>query len=159
MARNLEAQTFEGDKNALSHGPNKDQVIRTNLNMLLISIARRLPFQLKNKLIRWMGVDLGENVYVCYAAWFDINHPEKITVGDNTTIGGSARIIAHEATQDEYRTGEVNIGENVLIGTESLILPGVNIGDNAKIAAGSVVNRDVEEGEFVGGVPIETIEK
>jgi maltose O-acetyltransferase len=159
MGRDLQVEKFEGEKNALSRNPHPISAWRMNFNMFLVTIARRLPYQLKNRLIKWMGVDLGENVYICYAAWFDIICPEKISVDDNTTVGGGVKIIAHEATQDEYRTGEVKIGENVLIGTQSIILPGVEIGDNAEIAAGSLVNRDVEEGEFVGGVPIETIEE
>lgn len=157
--RELDVKHFPGEENALSQNPHPISAWRMNFNMLLVTIARRLPYQLKNSLIERMGVDLGENVYICYAAWFDIVCPGKISIGDNTTVGGGARIIAHEATQNEYRTGEVNIGENVLIGTNSLILPGVEIGDNAKIAANSVVNRDVEEGEFVGGTPIETIDE
>lgn len=159
MSRDLEITKYQDDKNALSHRPHPTHILRTNLNMLLVSIGRRLPFQLKNRFFEWAGTELGENVYICYGVWIDGNHPEKVSIGDNTTVGGGTRILAHEATQNEYRTGKVKIGKNVLIGTDTLILPGVEIGDNAKIAAKSLVNRDVKEGEFVGGVPIETIEE
>lgn len=47
----------------------------------------------------------------------------------------------------------VSIGDNVWIGGKSLILPGVSIGDNAVVSAGSVVTRDVPSGAVVMGVP------
>jgi acetyltransferase-like isoleucine patch superfamily enzyme len=40
-----------------------------------------------------------------------------------------------------------------------MILPGVTIGDGAKVAAYSLVNRNVKPGEFVGGIPIKTLKK
>lgn len=158
MKRDLEVEEYPGYENALSQNPHEISSWRMNFNMLLMTIARRLPYQLKNRVIKWMGVNLGDNVYISYGAWMDIIYPDRISIGDNTTIGGGTRIITHEATQDEYRKGDVIVGENVLIGTNSIVLPGVEIGDDAKISANSLVNRDVEEGEFVGGVPIETIE-
>jgi acetyltransferase-like isoleucine patch superfamily enzyme len=53
---------------------------------------------------------------------------------------------------DHERTG-ITIGQNVWVGANAVILPGVAIGDNAVIAAGSVVNRDVPTDEIWGGVP------
>ncbi|GAF09144.1 bacterial transferase hexapeptide domain protein [Paenibacillus pini JCM 16418] len=85
--------------------------------------------------------------------------PEKITVGDNSVIGYNTTILAHEYLIDEYRLGEVIIGERVLIGANTTILPGVTIGDGAVVAAGSVVHKDVEAGAFVGGNPLRVIER
>jgi len=160
MGRDLHVLVEDKLKPALSNKPHfGNGFLRTNLNMLLMSIARRLPFQLNNRLIEFIGVNLGEDVYMCYGVWFDGLNPGMISIGDRTTIGGGVKILAHEATQDEYRVGRVDIGDDVLVGAESMILPGVEIGDGATIAARSLVHRDVEEGEFVGGNPIETIEE
>ena len=48
---------------------------------------------------------------------------------------------------------EVHIGDNVWVGARSVILPGVKIGNNVVIAAGSVVTKDVPENVMVAGVP------
>ena len=60
-------------------------------------------------------------------------------------IGYNTTILAHEYLIKEYRLGEVRIGENVLIGANTTILPGVTIGDGA-VVAGSVVHKDVAPG-------------
>ena len=45
----------------------------------------------------------------------------------------------------------VSIGNNVMIGADTIILPGVTIGDNVIIAAGSVVSKDIPSGTVAGG--------
>ena len=51
----------------------------------------------------------------------------------------------------------VHIGRNVWIGSHATILPGVSIGDNAVVAAGAVVTKDVEPNSIVGGVPAKVL--
>jgi acetyltransferase-like isoleucine patch superfamily enzyme len=53
---------------------------------------------------------------------------------------------------DESRTG-VEVGRNVWVGANCVLLPGTRIGDNSLIAAGSVVNTEVPSGEIWGGTP------
>ena len=84
----------------------------------------------------------------------DIMFPEKISVGRNTVIGYNTTILAHEYLIKEYRLGEVKIGSEVMIGANTTILPGVTIGDGAVVSAGTLVNKDVPAGAFVGGNPM-----
>ena len=83
----------------------------------------------------------------------DIFFPELIHVGNNSIIGYNTTILCHEYLINEYRLGEVHIGENVMIGAGSMILPGVTIGDGAVVGAGTVVHKNVEPGSFVAGNP------
>lgn len=95
--------------------------------------------------------------------------PAYVRIGNNvhfatcSVVGhdGSAGMLeaAHGVPLDA--TGKVDIRDNVFIGHEAIILPGVTIGPNAIVAAGAVVTRDVPPGSVVGGVParqISTIE-
>ena len=53
----------------------------------------------------------------------DIMFPEKITVGDNSIIGYNTTLLAHEYLIREYRLGEIVIGNEVMIGANTTILP------------------------------------
>lgn len=88
---------------------------------------------------------------------------ESITIGRGATIGPGVAIYDHDHSDknngNPYLTGAIVIGENVWIGANAVVLKGVHIGDGAIIAAGAVVNKDVDEGAVVGGVPASVIRK
>lgn len=154
----LDVNRFGGEKNALRHWMSVRNPVRVAFNTLLLSVARYMPLRLKNGLTRLAGVKMGGNVSLGLGVMFDIFRPDLIEVGENTTIGYNTVILGHETTQDEFRLGRVEIGDNVLIGANTTVLPGVRIGDGARISANSLVNRDVGEDAFVGGVPIRDLE-
>ncbi len=128
-------------------------------NFIVIQLSRYTPFiPLKNWMYRtFLRMHVGEKTAVALMVMFDIMFPEKIHIGRNCIIGYNTTILAHEYLIDEYRLGDVHIGDEVMIGANSTILPGITIGDRAVVAAGSVVNRDVPAGAFVGGNPIRII--
>jgi len=97
---------------------------------------------------------VGEYVAFAFKVTPDLMFPELISVGSNSIIGYNTTILAHEYLINEYRLGEVIIGNNVLIGANTTILPGVTIGDGAKVSAATLVNKDVPAGAFVGGNPM-----
>lgn len=158
-SRDYDVRRFDGERNTLRHSPHAERPLHTLKNLVLNGAARFFPLWTKNYLYRLAGVDLGEDVSIGFKARFDFYRPERIHVGDNTIIGENVVVLAHEATQDEFRVGDVYIGEDVLIGTKATILPGVEIGDGATVAAGAVVTNDVPEDAFVGGIPAEEIER
>ncbi|WP_400162367.1 acyltransferase [Brevibacillus sp. TJ4] len=128
-------------------------------NFVIIQLARYTPFlALKNWLYRtFLRMEVGEQTAVALMVMVDIMFPELIKIGRNSVIGYNTTILAHEYLVEEYRLGEVRIGDRVLIGANSTILPGVTIGDGAVIAAGTVVHKDVPAGAFVGGNPMQVI--
>jgi acetyltransferase-like isoleucine patch superfamily enzyme len=87
----------------------------------------------------------------------DVFFPQLISLADNSIIGYNTVILAHEFLVKELRTGPVTIGEDVMIGANVTILPGVHIGDGATVSACSLVNADVPPGAMVGGVPARPI--
>jgi acetyltransferase-like isoleucine patch superfamily enzyme len=128
-------------------------------NFIFIQLARYCPYlPLKNAIYRRMlGMEIGRNSAFALMVMVDVFFPEKIHVGDNSIIGYNTTILAHEYLIDEYRLGDVYIGSNVMIGANTTILPGVTIGDNAVVGAGSVVHKDVAPGSFVAGNPLQVI--
>ena len=79
-------------------------------------------------------------------------------IGMNVTISTLNHGLSSETRNTTYPL-PVKIGENVWIGSSSSILPGVKIGDNAVVAAGAVVTKDVPENTVVAGVPAKVIKK
>lgn len=132
--------------------------LRTMFNFLLIYIARFLPsLALKRFLYRTCGAKIGEGAAFAPGSVIDFFWPELITVGEDALIGYNTVILAHELLQNEYRTGEVEIGKSTMIGANCTILPGVKIGDNASVSAMSLVNKDIPAGQRWGGVPAKRI--
>lgn len=128
-------------------------------NFIVIQTARYTPFlSMKNWLYRTLlGMKVGDQTSFALMVMLDIMFPEKISVGRNTVIGYNTTILAHEYLIKEYRLGEVVIGDEVMIGANTTILPGVQIGNQAIVSAGTLVHKDVPEGAFVGGNPMRII--
>ncbi|UOY91066.1 acyltransferase [Ectobacillus sp. JY-23] len=128
-------------------------------NFIVIQLARYTPFlQMKNWLYRtFLRIDIGPETSFALMVMLDIMFPEKIKVGRNTVIGYNTTILAHEYLIKEYRLGDVVIGDEVMIGANTTILPGVIIGDGAIVSAGTLVHKDVPAGAFVGGNPMRVI--
>jgi len=132
--------------------------LRVAFNFVIIHTSRFLPsLWLKRKFLRLTGMKVGEKVSIGLMAMFDIFFPELIEIGEGSVIGYNATVIAHEFLVEEWKVGEVKIGRRVMIGANSTVLPGVEIGDNASVSAMSLVNRDLGEGEFAGGVPVKKL--
>lgn len=128
-------------------------------NFIVIQVARYTPFlQVKNWLYRTLlKMEIGEHTAFALMVMPDVMFPEKIKVGRNSIIGYNTTILAHEYLIEEYRLGDVVIGDDVMIGANSTILPGVVIGDRAVVAAGTVVHKDVPAGAFVAGNPMRVV--
>lgn len=107
------------------------------------------------------GLSIGENVE-CYSIdGIDSLFPWLITIGNNVTISTNVQILTHDSftffVGAHTRVGEVNIGNNVFIGTKSIILPNVSIGDNVIVGAGSIVTKDIPANSVVCGNPARVI--
>ncbi|TWH99995.1 maltose O-acetyltransferase [Luteimonas cucumeris] len=88
----------------------------------------------------------------------------EVVIGAGTQVGPAVQIYAADHPRDpqQRRSGlefgrPVRIGRNVWIGGGAIVLPGVTIGDDALVAAGSVVTHDVEAGATVAGNPARVI--
>lgn len=99
-------------------------------------------------------VDVGENVV--------IRGGGGISMGDDVLIAAGAAILSQGHPIEPPRwgrvvSGSIRIGNEVWIGTNAVVLPGVTIGNGAIVAAGAVVSRDVPPYSIVAGVPAKVI--
>ena len=106
------------------------------------------------------NLHIGKNVFINSGCKFQ--DQGGIYIGDGALIGHNVVIatLNHDFNPEKRRSmypKPVTAGKNVWIGSNSTICPGVKIGDNAVIGAGSVVTRDVPENMVAVGVPSKVI--
>ena len=111
---------------------------------------------------RRAGVKMGKNNELFSRFWS--SEPYLIELGDDVHITAGCKLFTHgggTVARSIYPKfdcfGKVKIGNNVYIGTNSLIMPGVTIGNDVLVAAGSVVCHSVPDGVVVGGNPARII--
>src|SRR4051794_36176921 len=108
--------------------------------------------------------DYGINIRLGAGAFLNFNcvilDVVEVTIGDGAQIGPGVQILAADHPRDAGTRASglefgrpVRIGRNVWIGAGAMILPGVSIGDDALVGAGSVVARDVPPGATAFGNP------
>jgi acetyltransferase-like isoleucine patch superfamily enzyme len=92
-----------------------------------------------------------------------IQGTDKVIIGDYTQVGPNVGIISsnHKLTNyTETISNEIQIGDYCWIGMNSVIMPGVKLGDFTTVAAGSIVNKSFEEGHcLIAGSPAKLIKK
>lgn len=124
----------------------------------------------KNNYLRRIGVNIGDN---CQIITSEINfgsEPWLISIGSNVTITYGVKLITHDASTRIFRKeysflnhdfgnkfARIKIGSNVFIGVDSIILPGVSIGDHCIIGAGSVVTKNLPSRCVYAGNPAKFI--
>jgi acetyltransferase-like isoleucine patch superfamily enzyme len=105
-------------------------------------------------------IQIGKNVFINHACTFlDLG---GIIIEDEVLIGPKVSIITenHPVNPNERKMLDLKsviIKRNAWIGANSTILPGVTIGENSVVAAGSVVTKDVQANTVVAGVPAKVI--
>lgn len=94
--------------------------------------------------------------------------PKLISFGDNVTIASDVTFITHDITEKvlnnlntgvyyNYYSAPIKVGDNVFIGSNTVILPNIKIGNNVLIGAGSVVTKDLEDNSVYVGNPAKKI--
>lgn len=109
-------------------------------------------------------IEVGKNFYANYNC--TILDVAKVKIGDNCMFAPNVSIFTaghpvHPVSRNTmYEYGiEITIGDNVWIGGNTVVLPGVNIGSNTVIGAGSVVTKDIPDWVIAAGNPCRVIRK
>ena len=120
--------------------PNIEEGKLTKYNWL---VQYKDNFKLGNK------TDIGA---FCY-----INAKNGVTIEDNVQVGSHCSIYS-DSTIDGKK-GEIILKKNCKIGSHSLIMPGVTVGENSVIGAFSFINKDVPANVVAYGVPLKVVKK
>lgn len=112
---------------------------------------------------RHAGVKMGGDNFIASKFWSS-SEPYLITVGNHCALTAGVMLFTHGGARvarkqyPQFDTfGRVTLGDYVYVGNNSLIMPGVTVGDNVLIAAGSVVTKSIPSNVVVGGNPAKFI--
>lgn len=118
---------------------------------------RRHHKQAHLETLKARGLTIGEGVSFEDGCFLDPSHCFLISIGDRVVFAPNVRLIAHDASTryaiGHTRLGRISIGSRCFIGDSVIVLPGVTIGDDCVIGAGSVVTRDIPANSVAAGNP------
>lgn len=108
-------------------------------------------------LLRLMGAQVGNKVYIGSRTLIDPNYPELLTIEDNVMISYGCFIFMHDSSVPEVAVGKVVIKKGAYLGLSSVVLPDVTIGERAVVGACALVTRDVAPHTTVVGIPAKPV--
>jgi maltose O-acetyltransferase len=128
-------------------------------HLLGVRIGERTSVHLRCRFYRPSGICLGEHTVINREVLLDGRM--GLTIGDNVSISEGVGILTleHDPNSPDFanRGGPVTIHDRVFIGARAIVLPGIELGEGAVVAAGAVVTKDVLPYTIVGGVPAREI--
>lgn len=102
------------------------------------------------------GMDLGKGVRISHKAHLDMSiNPKGIHIGDRTWVLNGAFIMAHDHCR--ALKADTYIGRDCVIGINSIIMPGVHIGNQVIIGGGTIVTKDIPDNSIAVGNPAKII--
>ncbi len=138
--------------------------VRNRGRMVIGERARLASSMARLELVTDPGgvLEIGDNVFINYGT--SISASRSVRIGADTSIGPHCMVIDNafhylepERRAEQPPSAPIVLGRNVWLGGRVIVLPGVTIGDDSCIAAGSVVSKDVPPRTLAGGVPARVI--
>lgn len=130
--------------------------------LVLLSKASKLLRSCRMKMLHWGGyINVDRDCVIERNVGLDKVNPKGVYIGSGCLIASGTTILAHEhifvKPDGSYYVTNTYIGKNCFIGVNSLICPGVKIGDECVIGGGSVVTKDIPSNCMAVGVPAKVI--
>jgi len=126
------------------------------------------PSAMRVALQRARGVKIGRNVFLGPGCWIDNTRPDLVELEDDVSLAGRVTVLAHSDPTEPLRKilgpesrvfKKVTVKRGAWVTVNCVLLPGVTVGENSIIAAGSVVTKDIPPNVVSGGVPAKIIKE
>jgi len=116
----------------------------------------------EGKLTKWNwmvqgveGIKIGEKVDI--GAFTYINAKNGVFIEDNVEIGSHCSV--YSVSTIDHKSGKVILKKNCKIGSHSVVMPGITVGENSVVGAFSFVNKDIPDNVIAFGVPAKVYKK
>ena len=119
---------------------------------------------------RWMGAKVGKDCFIGYEVWVDMTHMDLIELEDHVHIANRSLLLCHQRDLMDYCIGDdyaklgylkkkIILKKGCLIGMNTMVMPGVTIGEGAIIGAGSLVTKDIPAWTIATGRPAKVVKQ
>lgn len=105
--------------------------------------------------VKLYKMNISRMARISVGAYLDKTNPKGVYIGRGSYVSSGARILTHDFSRG-IKCDTV-IGENCFIGVNSIVMPGVNVGNEVVIGSGAVVTKDVPSNCIVAGNPARII--
>lgn len=134
---------------------------------LLAPISHR---KVRPWVLRKIGCHVGKDVFIGGNVWIDTGHAELITIHDHAHVDARCILLCHKRNLSNYckgddyhklpyKTGTIIVGKGCSVGTDTLVMPGVTIGEGAVVGAGSLVTKDIPAWTIAIGRPAKVVKQ
>lgn len=128
------------------------------------------PRKLRPIFAKMLGCKVGKGVFIGEYVRFDLNHSDLITIEDGVHIAGDVRLLCHKKDlsnyyqgaiygHQPYKYGEIFLRRNCALGSGTIVMPGVTIGEGAVVGAGSLVTKDIPAWTIALGRPAKVVKE
>jgi len=128
------------------------------------------PRKLRPAMWRIVGCKVGKDVFIGASVSFDTGHATLIELEDHAHIAGHAILLCHQRDLTNYyvgddyaklpyKTGKIVLKKGSLLGTHTMVMPGVTIGEGAIIGAFSLVTKDIPAWTIATGRPARVVKQ
>lgn len=128
------------------------------------------PRKYRARLLRKLGAKVGNKCFIGEYVRVDLNHADLITIEDGVHIAADVRLLCHKKDlsnysigdiygQQPYKYGTIHLCKNCAIGTGTLVMPGVTVGEGAVVGAGSLVTKDIPAWTVAIGRPAKVVKE
>lgn len=128
------------------------------------------PRKLRPIILRSVGCKVGKNVFIGPGVTIDSGHADLIELEDHVHVAGYSIILCHQRNLVDYCVGDdyaklgytlgkVHLKKGCLIGMNSMLMPGVTVGEGAIVGAGSLVTKSIPAWCIAIGRPAKVVKK
>ena len=154
-------------KSALKHIRNAFLLKYCMYSVILSPLNYR---KLRPILWRWMGAKVGKDCFIGYEVWVDMTNTHLVELEDHVHVANRCLLLCHQRNLDDYSIGDdyaslsyhkkkIVLKKGCLLGMETMVMPGVTIGEGAIVGAGSLVTKDIPAWTIATGRPAKVVKQ
>lgn len=126
------------------------------------------PRKVRPWVLKKIGCKIGKDVFIGSGVWIDSGHSDLITIEDHAHLDARCVVLCHKRDLSEYYVGDdyakfpykkapIRLCRGCSVGTDTILMPGVTVGEGSIVGAGSIVTKDIPAWTVAVGRPAKAV--